>query len=279
MIYIGNHLSSTGGFVEMGKHALELGANTFAFFTRNPRGGKAKEIQQEDADRLLSLLKEHHFGPLVAHAPYTMNLCSDKEKIRTFASDMLADDLQRMEYVPGQYYNFHPGSHVGQGVEVAIDYIASALNTAMFPTMQTTVLLETMAGKGTEVGGRFEELKAIIEKIDLPEKIGVCLDTCHIWDGGYDIENQLDDVLKEFDQIIGLEKLKAIHLNDSKNPFGAHKDRHECLGQGYIGSSALEAVITHPLLQDKPFILETPNEDAGYKQEIAWVRSVMMTKY
>lgn len=275
MIYIGNHLSSTGGFVEMGKHALELGANTFAFFTRNPRGGKAKEIQQEDAERLLSLLEEHHFGPLVAHAPYTMNLCSDKENIRTFASDMLADDLQRMEYVPGQYYNFHPGSHVGQGLEKAIDYIAAALNTAMFPAMQTTVLLETMAGKGTEVGGRFEELKAIIEKIDLPEKIGVCLDTCHIWDGGYDIENQLDDVLKEFDQIIGLEKLKAIHLNDSKNPFGAHKDRHECLGQGYIGSRTLEAVITHPLLQDKPFILETPNEDEGYKQEIAWVRSVM----
>lgn len=275
MIYIGNHLSSTGGFAEMGKHALELGANTFAFFTRNPRGGKAKEIQKEDADRLLSLLEKHHFGPLVAHAPYTMNLCSDKENIRTFASDMLADDLQRMEYVPGQYYNFHPGSHVGQGLEKAIDYIAAALNTAMFPTMQTTVLLETMAGKGTEVGGRFEELKAIIEKIDLPEKIGVCLDTCHIWDGGYDIENHLDDVLKEFDQIIGLEKLKAIHLNDSKNPFGAHKDRHECLGQGYIGSRTLEAVITHPLLQDKPFILETPNEDEGYKQEIAWVRSVM----
>lgn len=275
MIYIGNHLSSSGGFEEMGKHALELGADTFAFFTRNPRGGKAKDIQKEDADKLLALMEEHNFGPLVAHAPYTMNLCSDKEDIRTFASDMLTDDLQRMEYVPGQYYNFHPGSHVGQGLDAAVDYIVAALNAAMLPTMHTTVLLETMAGKGTEVGGRFEELKMIIDRVNLGDKIGVCLDTCHVWDGGYDIENHLDDVLQEFDRIIGLDKLKAIHMNDSKNSFGAHKDRHECLGQGYIGSSTLESVITHPLLQDKPFILETPNEDEGYRQEIAWVRKVM----
>ena len=276
MIYIGNHLSSTGGFEAMGKQALKLGADTFAFFTRNPRGGKAKEIDKSDADALIALMKEHNFGPLVAHAPYTMNLCSDKENIREFALDMLMDDMHRMEYLPGNYYNFHPGSHVGQGVEKGIEFIVDALNKAMFPEMNTIVLLETMAGKGSEVGANFEELKTIIDRVEVKDKLGVCLDTCHVWDGGYDIATGLDDVLKEFDEIIGLDKLYAIHLNDSKNPFKAHKDRHETLGDGYIGYDVLEKVITHPLLQGKPFILETPNDDAGYASEIAWVREHMV---
>lgn len=275
MIYIGNHLSSTGGFEAMGKNALKLGADTFAFFTRNPRGGKAKEIDKSDADALIALMKENNFGPLVAHAPYTMNLCSDKENIREFALDMLKDDMERMEYTPGNYYNFHPGSHVGQGVEKGTEFIVDALNKAMFPEMNTIVLLETMAGKGSEVGARFEELRTIIDQIEVNDKIGVCLDTCHVWDGGYDIGTRLDDVLKEFDEIIGLNRLYAIHLNDSKNPFEAHKDRHEKLGDGHIGYDVLEKVITHPLLQEKPFILETPNDDAGYAEEIKWVRSIM----
>lgn len=275
MIYIGNHLSSTGGFEAMGKNALKLGADTFAFFTRNPRGGKAKEIDKSDADALIALMKENNFGPLVAHAPYTMNLCSDKENIREFALDMLKDDMERMEYTPGNYYNFHPGSHVGQGVEKGTEFIVDALNKAMFPEMNTIVLLETMAGKGSEVGARFEELRTIIDQVEVNDKIGVCLDTCHVWDGGYDIGTRLDDVLKEFDEIIGLNRLYAIHLNDSKNPFEAHKDRHEKLGDGHIGYDVLEKVITHPLLQEKPFILETPNDDAGYAEEIKWVRSIM----
>lgn len=275
MIYIGNHLSSTGGFEAMGKNALKLGADTFAFFTRNPRGGKAKEIDKSDADALIALMKEKNFGPLVAHAPYTMNLCSDKENIREFALDMLKDDMERMEYTPGNYYNFHPGSHVGQGVEKGTEFIVDSLNKAMFPEMNTIVLLETMAGKGSEVGARFEELRTIIDQVEVNDKIGVCLDTCHVWDGGYDIGTRLDDVLKEFDQIIGLNRLYAIHLNDSKNPFEAHKDRHEKLGDGHIGYDVLEKVITHPLLQGKPFILETPNDDAGYAEEIKWVRSIM----
>ena len=275
MIYIGNHLSSTGGFEAMGKNALKLGADTFAFFTRNPRGGKAKEIDKSDADALIALMKENNFGPLVAHAPYTMNLCSDKENIREFALDMLKDDMERMEYTPGNYYNFHPGSHVGQGVEKGTEFIVDALNKAMFPEMNTIVLLETMAGKGSEVGARFEELRTIIDQVEVNDKIGVCLDTCHVWDGGYDIGTRLDDVLKEFDEIIGLNRLYAIHLNDSKNPFEAHKDRHEKLGDGHIGYDVLEKVITHPLLQGKPFMLETPNDDAGYAEEIKWVRSIM----
>lgn len=275
MIYIGNHLSSTGGFEAMGKNALKLGADTFAFFTRNPRGGKAKEIDKSDADALIALMKEKNFGPLVAHAPYTMNLCSDKENIREFALDMLKDDMERMEYIPGNYYNFHPGSHVGQGVEKGTEFIVDSLNKAMFPEMNTIVLLETMAGKGSEVGARFEELRTIIDQVEVNDKIGVCLDTCHVWDGGYDIGTRLDDVLKEFDEIIGLNRLYAIHLNDSKNPFEAHKDRHEKLGDGHIGYDVLEKVITHPLLQGKPFILETPNDDAGYAEEIKWVRSIM----
>lgn len=275
MIYIGNHLSSTGGFEAMGKNALKLGADTFAFFTRNPRGGKAKEVDKSDADALIALMKENNFGPLVAHAPYTMNLCSDKENIREFALDMLKDDMERMEYTPGNYYNFHPGSHVGQGVEKGTEFIVDALNKAMFPEMNTIVLLETMAGKGSEVGARFEELRTIIDQVEVNDKIGVCLDTCHVWDGGYEIGTRLDDVLKEFDEIIGLNRLYAIHLNDSKNPFEAHKDRHEKLGDGHIGYDVLEKVITHPLLQEKPFILETPNDDAGYAEEIKWVRSIM----
>lgn len=275
MVYIGSHISAAGGYEAMGKTALKLGADTFAFFTRNPRGGKAKEIDEKDVQALLDIMDANHFGPLVAHAPYTMNLCSNKEDIRKFAADMLVDDLKRMDYLPGNYYNFHPGSHVGQGEEAGISYIVEALNSAMYSQMKTTVLLETMAGKGSEIGRNFEELKAIIDRVDLSDHLGVCLDTCHVWDGGYDIVENLDAVLQEFDEIIGLDRLYAIHMNDSKNPFEAHKDRHELLGEGYIGKDALEKVITYPFLQGKPFILETPNDDAGYAKEIAWVRSVM----
>lgn len=275
MIYIGSHISASGGFAEMGKTALKLGADTFAFFTRNPRGGKAKNIDEKDVAALQQIMDEHHFGPLVAHAPYTMNLCSDKADIRKFAKDMFADDMKRMEYLPGNYYNFHPGSHVGQGVETGIDYIVEAMNEVLFPEMKTMVLLEGMAGKGSEIGRNFEELRAIIDKVELKDKVGVCLDTCHLWEAGYDIVTKLDEVLELFDQIVGADRLRAIHLNDSKNPIEAHKDRHELLGEGHIGKDALAAVIRHPRLQGKPFILETPNDDAGYAKEIAWVRSVM----
>lgn len=275
MIYIGSHISASGGFAEMGKTALKLGADTFAFFTRNPRGGKAKDIDEKDVAALQQIMDEHHFGPLVAHAPYTMNLCSDKADIRKFAKDMFADDMKRMEYLPGNYYNFHPGSHVGQGVEAGIDYIVEAMNEVLFPEMKTMVLLEGMAGKGSEIGRNFEELRAIIDKVELKDKVGVCLDTCHLWEAGYDIVTKLDEVLELFDQIVGADRLRAIHLNDSKNPIEAHKDRHELLGEGHIGKDALAAVIRHPRLQGKPFILETPNDDAGYAKEIAWVRSVM----
>lgn len=275
MIYIGSHISASGGFAEMGKTALKLGADTFAFFTRNPRGGKAKDIDEKDVAALQQIMDEHHFGPLVVHAPYTMNLCSDKADIRKFAKDMFADDMKRMEYLPGNYYNFHPGSHVGQGVETGIDYIVEAMNEVLFPEMKTMVLLEGMAGKGSEIGRNFEELRAIIDKVELKDKVGVCLDTCHLWEAGYDIVTKLDEVLELFDQIVGADRLRAIHLNDSKNPIEAHKDRHELLGEGHIGKDALAAVIRHPRLQGKPFILETPNDDAGYAKEIAWVRSVM----
>ena len=275
MIYIGSHISASGGFAEMGKTALKLGADTFAFFTRNPRGGKAKDIDEKDVAALQQIMDEHHFGPLMAHAPYTMNLCSDKADIRKFAKDMFADDMKRMEYLPGNYYNFHPGSHVGQGVETGIDYIVEAMNEVLFPEMKTMVLLEGMAGKGSEIGRNFEELRAIIDKVELKDKVGVCLDTCHLWETGYDIVTKLDEVLELFDQIVGADRLRAIHLNDSKNPIEAHKDRHELLGEGHIGKDALAAVIRHPRLQGKPFILETPNDDAGYAKEIAWVRSVM----
>lgn len=258
----------------MGKQALKLGANTFAFFTRNPRGGKAKEIDPADVDKLLALMEEHHFGKLVAHAPYTMNLCAAKENVRSFSMEMFQDDLKRMDYLPGNYYNFHPGSHVGQGAEQGIEMIAEALNGALFEEQTTTVLLETMAGKGSEVGRSFEELRRIIDLVDLDDKLGVCLDTCHIWDGGYDVVDHLDDVLNEFDQVIGLDRLKAIHLNDSMNPLGAHKDRHEKIGQGHLGLEVITRIINHPALKELPFILETPNDDEGYTNEIAMLRKL-----
>lgn len=273
MFYIGNHISSSNGFEAMGRKTTELGGNTFAFFTRNPRGGKAKELNINDVERLLAWIQEHEFGKIVAHAPYTMNLCAAKEDIRTFSKEMMKDDLKRMEYLPGNFYNFHPGSHVGQGAETGIALIAEALNEALWPECQTTVLLETMAGKGSEIGGTFEEIRAIIDCVECKDKIGVCLDTCHVWDGGYDIVNHLDDVLKEFDQVIGLERLCAIHLNDSMNPLAAHKDRHEKLGEGNIGEEAMKRIVTYPVLYGKPFILETPNEDAGYAKEIAMVKN------
>ena len=275
MIYIGNHLSASRGFYAMGKMALKLGGDTFAFFTRNPRGGKAKDLDEEDIRKLQELMEEHHFGKLVAHAPYTLNLCSAKEDVRTFARETIADDLRRMEYLPGNYYNFHPGSHVGQGADQGIAMIAEVLNETLRPDQKTTVLLETMAGKGSEVGRTFEELRQILDRVECADRMGVCLDTCHVWDGGYDIVGDLDGVLRQFDEIIGLDRLLAVHLNDSKNDRGAAKDRHEKLGQGHIGPDALRAVVTHPLLQDRPFILETPNDDAGYAAEIAQVRSWM----
>lgn len=272
-MYIGNHLSTTKGYTAMGKMAVELGANTFAFFTRNPRGGKAKEMIPSDVEGMLDITRERQFGTLVAHAPYTMNLCAAKEDIRQFSRDMIADDLKRMEYTPGNYYNFHPGSHVGQGAEEGIRLIAETLNEVLTPDMTTTVLLETMAGKGTEVGRSFQELRAIIDRVELSEKLGICLDTCHIWDGGYDIVNHLDEVLEEFDSVIGLERLRAVHFNDSMNERGAHKDRHARIGEGHIGLEGMKRVATHPLLAGKPFILESPNDDEGYKREIALVRS------
>ena len=271
-MYIGNHLSASKGYAAMGRMAVKLGANTFAFFTRNPRGGKAKEISQADVDKFLVLAEQEKFGKLVAHAPYTMNLCAAKEDIRQFSKEMIADDLKRMEYTPGNYYNFHPGSHVGQGAEVGIDLIAEALNEVLTSEMTTTVLLETMAGKGSEMGRNFEELKQILDRVKLKEKMGVCFDTCHVWDGGYDIVNHLDEVLEEFDRVIGLDKLYAVHFNDSMNECGSHKDRHAKIGEGCIGLEGMRRVATHPLLAGKPFILETPNDDEGYAREIALVR-------
>ena len=268
MIYIGCHLSVTNGYEAMGKTMLEFGGNSFAYFTRNPRGGKSKDIIPEDAKELNSLLEDHHFGKLVAHGSYTMNLCAANESTRLNGLDMLKKDLQRMEYFPHQFYNYHPGSHTGQGVETGIELIAKALNDNLFPEMQTTVLLETMAGKGTEMGRSFEELREIIDRVELKDKIGVCFDTCHVWDAGYDIVNDLDGVLQHFDDVIGLERLHAVHFNDSKNPCGSHKDRHEKLGQGFIGMEAMKRIALHPALQNKPFILETPNDDAGYINEI-----------
>ncbi len=275
MFRIGCHISSANGYLSMGRQAAALGASTFAFFTRNPRGGAAKAIDPADAKALLDYMEEHHFGPLVAHAPYTMNVCAAKPDIRKFSVEMLQDDMERMEYLPGNFYNFHPGSHVGQGEDAAIPMIADAVNKALKPEHHTTILLETMAGKGSEVGRTFEELRRIIDLVELSDKIGVCLDTCHIWDGGYDISD-MDKVLKEFDDVIGLERLKAVHMNDSMNPLAAHKDRHQKIGEGHIGAEILKAVVTHPLLQGKPFILETPNEDEGYKKEIAMIREWMI---
>lgn len=269
---IGNHLSTSKGFAAMGRNAVKLGANTFAFFTRNPRGGSAKAIDPADVEKLLLIEKEENFGKLVAHAPYTMNLCAAKEDIRKFSKEMIADDLIRMEYIPGNFYNFHPGSHVGQGAEAGIELIAEALNEVLTPEQTTTVLLETMAGKGSEVGRNFEELREILDRVTLGDKMGVCLDTCHVWDGGYDIVNHLDEVLEEFDQVIGLDRLYAVHFNDSMNECGAHKDRHAKIGEGCIGLEGMRRVATHPLLAGRPFILETPNDDEGYAREIRLVR-------
>ena len=272
MLHIGCHLSSSKGFLAMGRQALELGADTFQFFTRNPRGSRAKELDSADAAALMALMAEHRFAPIIAHAPYTLNLCGAEEKNRAFARETMADDLRRLEHLPGQYYNFHPGSHVGQGMEAGVTFIAQGLNDILRPDQTTTVLLETMAGKGSEVGGRFEELREILDRVELSGKMGVCLDTCHVSDAGYDISGDLDGVLTEFDRIIGLDRLKAIHLNDSKNPIGARKDRHERIGFGCIGLEALTRVVRHPALRDLPFCLETPNELPGYAEEIALLR-------
>ncbi len=274
MLHIGCHLSSSGGFLAMGKTAVELGADTFQFFTRNPRGSRAKAIDPADAAALVEWMKTYHFAKIIAHAPYTLNPCSASEDTRTFARETMADDLRRMEYVPGQYYNFHPGSHVGQGVETGISQIVEMLNAILQPDQTTTVLLETMSGKGSEVGGTFEQLREILDGVHLKDKLGVCLDTCHVSDAGYDIIGDLDGVLKEFDRIIGLDRLKAIHLNDSKNPPSSHKDRHEKIGKGCIGLEALSAVTRHPLLRDLPFCLETPNELPGYAEEITLLRQL-----
>ncbi len=272
MLHIGCHLSSSGGFLAMGETALKLNADTFQFFTRNPRGSKARDIDAADAAALRALLEERGFARLIAHAPYTLNPCSADERVREFARMTMADDLRRMEYLPGQYYNFHPGSHTGQGVEAGVRLIADTLNGILAPEQTTTVLLETMAGKGSEVGGRFEELRAILDRVELKEKAGVCLDTCHVSDAGYDIIHDLDGVLAEFDRVVGLDRLKAVHLNDSKNPPGSRKDRHEKLGQGCIGLEALVRVVKHPALRDLPFCLETPNDLTGYAAEIALMR-------
>lgn len=272
MLHIGSHISSAKGYEAMGKQAIKLGADTFAFFTRNPRGGKAKEINPEDVARYLALAKEQGFAQIVAHAPYTLNACAAKEDIRRFARETFADDLRRMEYTKGQYYNFHPGSHVGQGAKEGVRLIAEMLNDCLTPQTTTTVLLETMAGKGSEVGRSFEELREILDGVVLSEKMGVCLDTCHVWDAGYDIVHDLDGVLAQFDRIIGLDRLKAIHINDSMNPMGSHKDRHARIGEGTIGLEAFERIINHPALEGLPFILETPNDDAGWAAEIAMLR-------
>ena len=271
--YFGCHLSATGGNAAMVKTALSIGANTFAFFTRNPRGSKAKKEDPADAAKAVAMLEENQFGKLVAHGAYTMNLCTADPEARAFAAEILEDDLRRMAALPGNFYNFHPGSHVGQGADAGIDYIAAALKKALRHDYPVTVLLETMAGKGSEIGGRFEELKAIMDAVG-SGNVGVCLDTCHVYDGGYDIVGNLDGVLSEFDRIIGLDKLKALHLNDSKNPFASHKDRHELLGQGSLGLETFRAVVNHPALKNKPMILETPNELPGYKAEISILRSL-----
>ena len=272
MLYLGCHLSSSKGFAAMGRTALSIGANTFQFFTRNPRGGAAKEIVPADAAALVQMQDAGEIGRIVAHAPYTLNPCAKEEKTLEFARNTMQDDLRRMEYVPGNYYNFHPGSHVGQGIDEGIRKIAETLDFAMFDGQTTTVLLETMAGKGTEVGGRFCELRQIIDRVSRPEKLGVCLDTCHVNDAGYDIAENLDAVLEEFDREIGLSRLRALHLNDSKNPRGAHKDRHERLGEGYLGLEAFYRIIEHPVLRGLPMILETPNELPGYEAEMALLR-------
>lgn len=272
MIRIGCHLSSSKGYESMAKDAIAIDANTFQFFTRNPRGGNAKAINEKDVERFLTTAKEKDITPLLAHAPYTLNACSADPKLRDFAKRTMADDLARMEHTPGNMYNFHPGCHVKQGVKTGIEYISQMLNEILSPDQTTTVLLETMAGKGSEIGGCFEELKQILDLVDLSDHMGVCLDTCHVWDGGYDIVNHLDDVLNEFDRIIGINRLKAIHLNDSQNPLGAHKDRHAKLGEGYIGIDTFKRIVTHPILGKLPFYMETPNDLDGYAREIHMMR-------
>ncbi|MHA5219687.1 deoxyribonuclease IV [Dysosmobacter sp. Phy] len=271
-MHIGCHLSSSKGFAAMGRQALELGADTFQFFTRNPRGSRAKDLDEADAAALTALMAEHRFAPVVAHAPYTLNLCGAREENRAFALETMADDLRRLEHLPGQLYNFHPGSHVGQGEEIGTALIAAGLNVLLRPDQTTTVLLETMSGKGSEVGGSFESLRAILDRVELGEKVGICLDTCHVWDAGYDIAADFDGVLAEFDRLLGLDRLRAVHLNDSKNPLGSRKDRHACIGEGCIGLEALVRVVRHPALRDLPFCLETPNDLAGYAREIALLR-------
>ena len=274
MLHIGCHLSSSKGFLAMGKEALNLGADTFQFFTRNPRGSKAKAIDPEDALQLRQLMKEHSFAPILAHAPYTLNAASADQRTREFAEMTMLDDLRRMEYLPGNLYNFHPGSHVGQGVETGGILIADMLNRILTSEMNTTVLLETMAGKGTEIGRSFKELQRILERIELTDRVGVCLDTCHVYDAGYDVVNHLEDMLEEFDHIIGLQKLRAIHINDSKNTIGSHKDRHERIGKGSIGLEAFTRMINHPALCGLPFYLETPNELEGYAEEISLLKEL-----
>lgn len=274
MLNIGCHLSTSKGFEHMGKEALSIGANTFQFFSRNPRGGSAKAIDQKDIDAMLVIMKENNFDTILAHAPYTLNACAADEHLRDFARETMLDDLARMEYIPGNYYNFHPGSHVKQGVDIGINYIAKMINAILKPEQTTIVLLETMAGKGSEVGKTFEEIRAIIDRVELNNKLGVCLDTCHVNDGGYDIVNKLDEVLEKFDKVLGLDRLRAIHLNDSKNPFDSHKDRHETIGNGTIGLEAITRIINHPKLKHLPFFLETPNELPGYAAEIKLLRSL-----
>lgn len=274
MFKIGGFVSASKGYLHMGQDAVMIGGNTFQFFTRNPRGGKAKELDMEDVAAYLEFAKENGIGSILAHAPYTLNLCSKDEGIRTFGREMMADDLRRLQNIPGSMYNFHPGSHVGQGVEAGVEMIADALNELLFNEKETTVLLETMAGKGSEIGACFEEIRAIIDKVELKGKIGVCLDTCHIYDGGYDIVNDLDGVLDEFDKVIGLDRLKAVHLNDSMNPFASHKDRHQKIGEGTLGIETVTRVINHGKLKHLPFFLETPNELSGYAREIALLKEV-----
>lgn len=274
MLTIGCHLSSSKGFLHMGEEAKSIGGNTFQFFTRNPRGGSAKKLDIDDANELNNFIKENNFGKILAHAPYTLNPCSADEGLRKFAFETMADDIFRMEHLPGNYYNFHPGSHVGQGAELGIKMISSMLNRIIYPEMTTTILLETMSGKGSEVGRSFDEIKGIIDMVDMNKNLGVCLDTCHVYDGGYDIVEDLDGVLKQFDEIIGIDRLKAIHLNDSKNPYSSHKDRHETIGNGHLGLDAITRIINHPLLRKLPFYLETPNELPGYKNEISLLRGL-----
>lgn len=274
MLRIGCHLSVSKGFAAMGREALSIGANTFQYFSRNPRGGSAKALDQRDIEEFLELAAQNDIKNILAHAPYTLNACAADEGLRRFAKETMLDDLRRMEYLPGNCYNFHPGSHVKQGVDTGIAYITEMLNDILWPGMHTTVLLETMAGKGSEVGRTFEELRRIIDGVELNGYLGVCLDTCHIWEAGYDIVNDLDGILKEFDSVIGLERLKGIHLNDSKNPMSAHKDRHEKLGEGSLGRETMEAVINHPYLKGLPFYLETPNDLDGYRMEIALAKEL-----